>query len=75
MDKGGSEESNGRDGEIRTRDLLTPSERSISKRRKSRLVLALQTLVTIGVLFNPVQHENWPGTQLGTQPILRLATP
>ena len=25
MDKGGSEESNGRDGEIRTLDLLTPS--------------------------------------------------
>ena len=26
MDKGESEESNGRDGEIRTRDLLTPSQ-------------------------------------------------
>ncbi len=34
MDKGESEESNGRDGEIRTRDLLTPSEKSVSKRRK-----------------------------------------
>jgi hypothetical protein len=34
MDKGESEEKNGRDGEIRTLDLLTPSEISISEGRK-----------------------------------------
>ena len=32
---------NGRDGEIRTRDLLTPSGNVVSKGRKSRLILAL----------------------------------
>ena len=50
MDKGESEESNGRDGEIRTRDLLTPSGNAVSKRRNQRLILTLQTLVATGVL-------------------------
>ena len=75
MNLGESEEKNGRDGEIRTLDLLTPSERPISKHRKTRLILALQSLVETVVLFNPVQHENWPGTQLGTQPIARPSIP
>ena len=75
MDKGESEESNGRDGEIRTHDLLTPSGIKVKNQRKLHLVLRLQTLVETVVLFNSVQHENWLGTQLGTQPIPRPAIP
>jgi hypothetical protein len=50
MNLGESEEKNGRDGEIRTLDLLTPSGNAVSKRRNQRLILTLQTLVATGVL-------------------------
>ena len=44
MDKGESEESNGRDGEIRTRDLLTPSRVTNQKWPILRFILPLQTI-------------------------------
>ena len=48
---------------------------TLKTRGNQHPILALQTSAETVVLFNRVQHENWPATQLATQPIPRPAIP